>query len=167
MGFPIVSQWKLSVAMATTVLMESAPNLKRKACPLNWMNSSFPGRWSFSYLKMLSIPLCSLFFQVPHFSLDQVVSDIRQFHSLYGQEHSLSGRAIARIFHGIASPCFPATTWGRVRRFWRSHLNVDFNELMKIATKELIGLRWKNTFHKHTNLSLKHFKVLQDQLWRN
>ncbi|XP_045192519.2 ATP-dependent DNA helicase Q4-like isoform X3 [Mercenaria mercenaria] len=78
---------------------------------------------------------------IPEFSHGQLVTDIRAFYNLYGQEHSLNGRAIARIFHGIASPCFPATTWGRVRRFWRSHLDVDFNTLMKIATKELISFR--------------------------
>lgn len=81
------------------------------------------------------------YFQVPSFSEGQLISDIRGFYNLYGQEHALTGRAIARIFHGIASPCFPATTWGRVRRFWRSHLDVDFNALMKIATRELIAYR--------------------------
>ncbi|XP_060604089.1 ATP-dependent DNA helicase Q4-like [Ruditapes philippinarum] len=78
---------------------------------------------------------------IPEFSRGQLISDIRGFYNLYGQEHALNGRAIARIFHGISSPCFPATTWGRVRRFWRSHLDVDFNVLMKMATKELISFR--------------------------
>ncbi|XP_052816677.1 ATP-dependent DNA helicase Q4-like isoform X2 [Mya arenaria] len=78
---------------------------------------------------------------VPEFSEGQLISDIRCFCNLYGQEHTLTGRAIARIFHGIASPCFPATTWGKVRRFWRSHLDVDFNALMKIATRESILFR--------------------------
>ncbi|XP_041376868.1 ATP-dependent DNA helicase Q4-like [Gigantopelta aegis] len=73
--------------------------------------------------------------------LGQLVLDIRQFINLYGHEHSLNGRVIARVFHGIASPCFPSLTWGRVRRFWRCHLGVDFNSILKIATKELIGLR--------------------------
>ncbi|KAL5020858.1 hypothetical protein ScPMuIL_000013 [Solemya velum] len=73
--------------------------------------------------------------------LSQLLSDIHQFHGLYGHEHSLNGRAIARVFHGISSPCFPASTWGRVRRFWRSHLNIDFNFVMKRATQELLRLR--------------------------
>ena len=100
--------------------------------------------------------LVFIYFQSQQFNIDQLIGDIRQFYNLYGQEHSLSGRAIARIFHGIASPCYPATTWGRVRRFWRSHLNVDFNQLMKIATKELIGLRWytQNLIWQEKNIFL-------------
>ncbi|KAK3610308.1 hypothetical protein CHS0354_029774 [Potamilus streckersoni] len=78
---------------------------------------------------------------VAKFSMDQLVSDIHQFISVHGQEHSLTGRAIARIFHGIGSPCYPASTWGRVRRFWRSHLHVDFNIIVKIATQEIIRAR--------------------------
>ncbi|KAL3859571.1 hypothetical protein ACJMK2_009787, partial [Sinanodonta woodiana] len=78
---------------------------------------------------------------VPKYSMDQLVSDIRQFIGIHGQEHSLTGRAIARIFHGIGSPCYPASTWGRVRRFWRSHLNVDFNIIVKMATQEIIRTR--------------------------
>lgn len=78
---------------------------------------------------------------ISEFAQGQLVSDIRAFYNLYGQEHSLNGRAVARIFHGISSPCFPATTWGRVRRFWRSHLDIDFNVLMKTATRELVSFK--------------------------
>ncbi|XP_067651604.1 ATP-dependent DNA helicase Q4-like [Haliotis asinina] len=73
--------------------------------------------------------------------LDQVILDVRQFITLYGQEHSLTGRSIARVFHGIGSPCFPIETWCRVRRFWRSHLHVNFNVCLKAATRELVRLR--------------------------
>ncbi|KAK3085802.1 hypothetical protein FSP39_008862, partial [Pinctada imbricata] len=73
--------------------------------------------------------------------LSQAVADIRQLISVHGHEHRFNGRAIARILHGIGSPCFPATTWGRNRRFWRVHMNVDFNFLIKVATQELIKLR--------------------------
>ena len=71
----------------------------------------------------------------------QLLSDVHSFIATYGHEHSLSGRAIARIFQGISSPCFPAETWGRVRRFWRSHLNTDFNQIRLLATKELIKFK--------------------------
>ena len=47
------------------------------------------------------------------------------------QEHTWSGRAVARIFHGIQSPNFPAKQWGRVRGSWRRHLDVDFNLLVR------------------------------------
>ena len=48
---------------------------------------------------------------------------------------------MARIFHGIQSPNFPAKQWGRVFRFWRKHLDVDFNFLVKIATEEIVSMR--------------------------
>ncbi|XP_049526785.1 ATP-dependent DNA helicase Q4 isoform X3 [Dermacentor silvarum] len=57
------------------------------------------------------------------------------------RDHSFNGRAVARIFHGIGSPCFPAQVWGRVHRFWRSFLDVDFNTIVNIANKELLSLR--------------------------
>ncbi|XP_050049465.1 ATP-dependent DNA helicase Q4 isoform X1 [Dermacentor andersoni] len=57
------------------------------------------------------------------------------------RDHSFNGRAVARIFHGIGSPCFPAQVWGRVHRFWRSFLDVDFNTIINIANKELLSLR--------------------------
>ena len=66
--------------------------------------------------------------------------DVRQFVGLH-DERSWTGRAVARIFHGIASPCFPAEVWGRDRRFWRRHLDFDFNKIVKIATKEILRMR--------------------------
>lgn len=68
-------------------------------------------------------------------------SDVRAFVQIHGGEHPLTGRAIARVFHGIASPCFPAETWGRARRFWRAHLDTDFNQLIKTATSELVRVK--------------------------
>ncbi|RUS69891.1 hypothetical protein EGW08_022342, partial [Elysia chlorotica] len=74
-------------------------------------------------------------------ALGQLIPDIRQFISVYGADHSLTGRSIARILHGIASPNFPAETWGRVRRFWRAHLHVDFPVVVREATKMVIAMR--------------------------
>jgi ATP-dependent DNA helicase Q4 len=48
---------------------------------------------------------------------------------------------VARIFHGIPSPNFPAQVWGRVRRFWRVHLEVDFNVLVRLASEEVLKMR--------------------------
>lgn len=56
-------------------------------------------------------------------------------------EHRFTGRAVARIFQGNGSPCFPAVTWGRQKRFWRRYLHVDFGELCRIATAMLLELR--------------------------
>ena len=39
------------------------------------------------------------------------------------------------------SPNFPAKQWGRVRQYWRSHLDIEFPVVSKIATKEVIRIR--------------------------
>ena len=70
----------------------------------------------------------------------QVRGAIRAFVN-QNQEHTWSGRAVARVFHGIQSPNFPAKQWGRVRSAWRSHLDVDFNLLVRMATQEVLSLR--------------------------
>ncbi|NP_001072882.1 ATP-dependent DNA helicase Q4 [Xenopus tropicalis] len=73
-------------------------------------------------------------------SKDQVRSDIRHFLSIH-QEERFSGRALARIFHGIGSPCYPAQVFGRDRRFWRKYIHLDFNELMNLSKEEIIRLK--------------------------
>nr|XP_037283261.1 ATP-dependent DNA helicase Q4-like [Rhipicephalus microplus] len=72
--------------------------------------------------------------------LNQLRQEIRNL-VMQHRDHSFNGRAVARIFHGIGSPCFPAQVWGRVRRFWRGFLDVDFNTIVNIANKELLSLR--------------------------
>ena len=61
----------------------------------------------------------------------------RDIHSLMSihTERNFSGRTIARIFHGISSPCFPAEVWAKQQRFWRRYLHVDFNALCQVATR--------------------------------
>ena len=73
--------------------------------------------------------------------ISQALADIRQLIGVHGHEHRFNGRAVARIFHGISSPCFPAQTWGRARRFWRSNMNLDFNVLVRLAVQEIVKLR--------------------------
>ena len=46
----------------------------------------------------------------------QVRSDIRNFVYQHSDQ-PWTGRAVARVFHGIASPNFPAKVWGRVFRW--------------------------------------------------
>ncbi|KAJ8386837.1 hypothetical protein AAFF_G00166320 [Aldrovandia affinis] len=46
---------------------------------------------------------------------DQIRADVRSFLANRSDE-KFSGRAVARIFHGIGSPCYPAQTFGRDRR---------------------------------------------------
>uniref|UniRef100_A0A8C0QQP1 DNA 3'-5' helicase n=1 Tax=Chelonoidis abingdonii TaxID=106734 RepID=A0A8C0QQP1_CHEAB len=67
----------------------------------------------------------------------QIRSDIRNFLSIR-QDEKFSGRAIARIFHGIGSPCYPAQVYGRDRRFWRKYIHFDFTRIMRLATEEII-----------------------------
>lgn len=71
---------------------------------------------------------------------DQIRADVRAFLASRSDE-KFSGRAVARIFHGIGSPCFPAQTYGRDRRYWRKYLQFDFNEIIRLATQEIIRTR--------------------------
>ncbi|XP_051827218.1 ATP-dependent DNA helicase Q4 [Antechinus flavipes] len=69
-----------------------------------------------------------------------VCSDIRHLLSIR-QEEQFSGRAVARIFHGIGSPRYPAEVYGQDRRFWRKYLHVSFPSLLCLATREILA--WK------------------------
>ena len=69
-----------------------------------------------------------------------MASDIRNLLVSHPNQ-DFSGRAVARIFQGIDSPCYPAYTYGRDRRFWRQYLDVDFNEIRKFAVHEIIRFR--------------------------
>ncbi|XP_077614319.1 ATP-dependent DNA helicase Q4 isoform X2 [Crocuta crocuta] len=68
---------------------------------------------------------------------DQVRRDIRHLLSSW-PDQQFSGRAVARIFHGIGSPCYPAQVYGRDRRFWRKHLHLSFHALTRLATEEIL-----------------------------
>ncbi|CAH2218525.1 ATP-dependent DNA helicase Q4 [Pelobates cultripes] len=68
---------------------------------------------------------------------DHICSDVRLFLSIRHDER-FSGRAIARIFHGIGIPCYPAQVYGRDRRFWRKYIHLDFNKIMQLAKEEII-----------------------------
>lgn len=73
------------------------------------------------------------------FNEEQLVSDIHAIINMY-RDNSFTGRSIARIFHGIQSPNYPAVIWGRCK-FWRSHLAIDFHTIVKIATREIVQTR--------------------------
>lgn len=66
----------------------------------------------------------------------QIISDVNRILNSYN-DCKFTARAIARIFHGIESPNFPAYVWGR-SPFWRIHLKSDFNAICKIAQKQII-----------------------------
>ncbi|XP_054548763.1 ATP-dependent DNA helicase Q4 [Talpa occidentalis] len=69
---------------------------------------------------------------------DQVRRDTRHLLSAW-PEQQFSGRAVARIFHGIGSPRYPAQVYGRDRRFWRKYLHLSFHALMHLATEEILA----------------------------
>nr|XP_033339982.1 ATP-dependent DNA helicase Q4 [Megalopta genalis] len=69
----------------------------------------------------------------------EVVGDIRNLIVSY-RDTNFNGRAVARIFHGIQSPNYPAYIWNKCR-FWRSHLSCNFNALCQLATREILALR--------------------------
>ena len=76
----------------------------------------------------------------PAHILSVVQRDIRCFVNKH-YELPLRGRVVARIFQGIDSPNYPATTWGRIKQFWRKHIDVDFDWMVRCATEEIAYLR--------------------------
>lgn len=48
----------------------------------------------------------------------------------------LTGRAIARILHGVSSPAFPTKQWSKCG-FWGRYVDVDFGAVQKTAEKVL------------------------------
>lgn len=69
----------------------------------------------------------------------QIIADVRSLICSY-RDNNFTGRAIARIFHGIQSPNYSALTWCRCR-YWRAHLQTDFDIICQIATKEILAMR--------------------------
>uniref|UniRef100_A0A3B5PVH0 DNA 3'-5' helicase n=1 Tax=Xiphophorus maculatus TaxID=8083 RepID=A0A3B5PVH0_XIPMA len=70
----------------------------------------------------------------------QIRVDIRGFLANRSDE-KFSGRAVARILHGIGSPCYPAQIYGKDRRFWRKYIHFDFNQLIRLATQEILHFK--------------------------
>uniref|UniRef100_A0A3B4BDL0 DNA 3'-5' helicase n=1 Tax=Periophthalmus magnuspinnatus TaxID=409849 RepID=A0A3B4BDL0_9GOBI len=70
----------------------------------------------------------------------QIRADIRSFLANRSDER-FTGRAVARILHGIGSPCYPAITYGKDRRYWRKYIQFDFNQLIRLATQEIIQFK--------------------------
>lgn len=78
--------------------------------------------------------------QCPERDEAHIRSDIRSLVLSY-RDTAFNARSIARIFHGVASPCFPAEIWGKARKYWRAHLHQDFNLLVRMAAQELLSLK--------------------------
>ncbi|KAK2586565.1 hypothetical protein KPH14_011449 [Odynerus spinipes] len=87
--------------------------------------------------RSLNNSTCKL--QVKLANEEQIAADVRSLVLSY-KDSNFTGRAVARIFHGIQSPNYPAVVWGKCR-FWRMHISSDFNAICYIATKEILALR--------------------------
>ncbi|EAT37064.1 AAEL010904-PA [Aedes aegypti] len=70
---------------------------------------------------------------------NQLLNDIRTLIHRY-PENNFSGRAVARIFHGVQSPNYPAVIWFRCQ-FWRAYTSVDFNRIVRMANAEIVRMR--------------------------
>lgn len=70
---------------------------------------------------------------------EKIANDVRALIYMY-KDNVFTGRTVARIFHGIQSPNYPAVIWGRCK-FWRAHIDSDFHSICRIATKEILKLR--------------------------
>lgn len=70
---------------------------------------------------------------------DIIINDIYTMISRY-PENNFTGRSLARIFHGVQSPVFPAVIWSRCK-YWRAHLKTDFNHIVKLANEVILKLR--------------------------
>ncbi|KAF5276495.1 hypothetical protein FQA39_LY06564 [Lamprigera yunnana] len=73
------------------------------------------------------------------FDEEQIKNDIRSLICMY-RDNAFTARAVARIFHGIQSPNYPAVIWGRCK-FWRLHIGTDFNVICQISTREILRMR--------------------------
>lgn len=69
----------------------------------------------------------------------QLLADVRTMIVRY-PENKFTGRAIARIFHGVQSPVYPALIWSRCS-FWRGHQTTDFNRIVSLANSEIVKMR--------------------------
>lgn len=68
-----------------------------------------------------------------------ILGDIYTMISRY-PDNTFTGRCLARIFHGCQSPNFPAVMWSRCK-YWRGHLNVDFNRIVALANQAIVKMR--------------------------
>ncbi len=93
---------------------------------------------SATHLEEMNIPILRIQCDLTPQHKARVCYDIHSLVSIHS-DHQFTGRSVARIFHGIASPLFEAIVWGGQKRFWRKHMDVDFNTLCQMATKELLN----------------------------
>ena len=99
-----------------------------------------PEGLSTSDLRRRNITVLSGVSEVSEEEDDLIGRDVATLVSRFSDQQ-FTGRVIARIFHGIPSPCFSALVWGVQRGFWRRYLHVDFKTLCQITSRKLLQLR--------------------------
>ncbi|KAI8915057.1 hypothetical protein BC831DRAFT_533071 [Entophlyctis helioformis] len=57
--------------------------------------------------------------------------------------HVMSGRAVARIFHGLSSPKFPARDWSK-SKYWNMYPHFNFKDLSRLADKAILDYKAKH-----------------------
>lgn len=90
-----------------------------------------------AYLEKHKIPVLPLTEEITPEEEERVKGLIQSIREDYKKDE-FTGRSIARIFHGIESPHYPAKLWYD-KTYWRLCIDhdkyVDFNTLCEIATK--------------------------------
>lgn len=70
---------------------------------------------------------------------DLIIHNVRDMINMY-PENNFTGRSLARIFHGIQSPNYPALMWSRCK-YWRAHFKIDFNHIVSLANAVIVQMR--------------------------
>uniref|UniRef100_A0A1B0C865 DNA 3'-5' helicase n=1 Tax=Lutzomyia longipalpis TaxID=7200 RepID=A0A1B0C865_LUTLO len=70
---------------------------------------------------------------------EQLERDIRYMVANY-PDNNFTGRSLARIFHGISSPNFPAIVWGRCK-LWRAHTMTNIHRIIALANATILEMR--------------------------
>lgn len=71
--------------------------------------------------------------------INEISNNVSNLINMY-PENNFTGRAVARIFHGIQSPKYPALIWSRCK-YWRKTMEYDFNSIVKIANNIIVEMR--------------------------
>lgn len=82
--------------------------------------------------------------------LDRFVrADVISFcNSVETDNKLLTGRAVARIFHGISSPGFPSKIWYHNQN-WQRYIHTDFDSIRSVADNVLASLRGEKSEQAH------------------
>ena len=89
--------------------------------------------------KPLAVTVMPLPIQPDDTTDEQLINDIRTAICRY-PENNFTGRAIARLFHGVQSPNYTALVWSR-SNFWRAYTKTDFNRIVRLANAEIVRMR--------------------------